>query len=330
MRKLVSKTTLVLFSLVLLFSFVLPGVVLAEPEKFKAVAFLPVNNANVHGLELFIEKINEKFKDVIEIELLGGPEIIPPFQLHEAVKNGVVDMALTSCGYYPSLLWEAQSAMYSNKDHQEIASTDYYDIMESLHKEAGLVWLGQGTLNIYFYLYMNTKIQSISDLKGKKIRTFPPLIPLMKTIGAVPVNLSMGDIYTAMERGAVDGFIMTHMGFVNDFSWHEVTKYVLSYPIYQGVAVILANQDKWNKLPKEVQEAIFEYKRSTIDFEISEYYNKLSSESWDTLMKSGVELLEIPPSEGEAFQKTAYDAAWEHISEKSPELGPKLKEMLVK
>ena len=38
----------------------------AKPVKFKAVAFLPVNNANVAGFNIFIKKVNEKFKDNIE------------------------------------------------------------------------------------------------------------------------------------------------------------------------------------------------------------------------------------------------------------------------
>lgn len=330
MRKLVLIVTTILIAGGFLFSLISPGTALAKPEKFKAVAFLPVNNANVTGFKLFIDMINKEFKDSIEIELLGGPEVTPPFQLHEAVKKGVIDMCLTSCGYYPSLIWEAQSAMFTNKSYDEIAPTEYYSIMEKLHKDAGLIWLGQGTLEMYFYLFANPEIKTMKDLSGKKIRIFPPLIPLMKSLGAVPINLPMGDIYTAMERGAVDGFAMTHLGFVKDFSWHEVTKQVIDYPIYQAVAVILANQKKWNKLPADLRNAIIKFKRGTVDAAVSAYYKKLSSESWDTLMKSGVKPVKFSPSEGEAYLKAAYDAAWENISKKSPELGPKLKAMLVK
>ena len=93
MKKLLiaSVTVMVIGALMLLFS--APAPALAKPLKFKAVAFLPVNNANVAGFKIFIEKINNKFKDQIEIELIGGPEVTPPFQLHEAVKKGVIDMA---------------------------------------------------------------------------------------------------------------------------------------------------------------------------------------------------------------------------------------------
>jgi len=328
MRKKVQLLIVCLIA-VLAFTLIFPSMMWAKSVKFKAVAFLPVNNENVSGFNIFVEKVNEKFKDKIEIELIGGPDITPPFQLHEAVKNGVIDMALTSCGYYPSLLWEAQSAMFTNKDYKEIAKTNYFDTMSKLHEEVGLIWLGQGTLDMTFYLYSNQKVGKPGDFAGKKIRVFPPFIPLIQTLGAAPINLPMGDIYTAMERGAVDGFVMTHLGFVKDFSWHEVTKYVVAYPLYQATAVILVNPSKWNEIPAEVQKEIIAFKQSTVDPAVSEYYIQLSQKDWQLMMDKGVEPIKFSKSEGDAFLKMAYDAAWNHVNSKSPELGPKLKQMLV-
>ena len=314
----------------LMFGFAAPTTALAKPVKFKAVAFLPVNNANVAGFNIFIEKVNNKFKNSMQIKLLGGPEVTPPFQLHEAVKKGVIDMCLTSCGYYPSLLWEAQSAMFINKNYREIAQTDYFDIMSRLHKDVGLIWLGAGTLNMAFHLYTNPKVKTPKDFAGKKIRVFRPFIPVVKALGAVPINLPMGDIYTAMERGAVDGFVMTHFGFVKDFSWHEVTKHVIDYPVYQGTAVILVNPKKWNEIPADVQSEIIAFKKSTIDPAIHEYYAELSSKDWQLMMDNGVKPIKFSEADGKAFLNLAYDVAWDDVVNKSPELAPKLKKMLVK
>ena len=314
----------------LIFGFAAPTTALAKPVKFKAVAFLPVNNANVAGFNIFVEKMNKKFKNNIQIKLLGGPEVTPPFQLHEAVKKGVIDMCLTSCGYYPSLLWEAQSAMFINKNYREIAQTDYFNIMSRLHKDVGLIWLGPGTLNMAFHLYTNPEVKRPKDFAGKKIRVFRPFIPLIKALGAVPINLPMGDIYTAMERGAVDGFVMTHFGFVKDFSWHEVTKYVIDYPVYQGTAVIMVNPKRWNEIPADVQDEIIAFKKSTIDPAIHEYYAELSSKDWQLMMDNGVKPIKFSEADGRAFLNLAYDVAWDDVVNKSPELAPTLKKMLVK
>jgi len=314
----------------LILGFLGPSTALAKPANFKAVAFSPVNDAIVAGFNIFIEKVNKEFKDNIEIKLIGGPEVTPPFQLHEAVKNGVIDMCLTSCGYYPSLLWEIQASMYTNKNYKERAETDFFKIMHKLHRDVGLIWLGPGTSNMPFYLYTNAEVKELKDLAGKKIRIFQPFIPLTKALGAVPINLPMGDVYTAMERGAVDGFFMVHFGFVKDFSWHEVTKYVIDYPMYDGTAVILVNPKRWNELSANVQEEIIAFKKSTIDPVIPEYYEKLGDKEWQLMMEKGVKPVRFSEADGKAFLNMAYDKAWDVLISKSPEIGPKLKEMLVK
>jgi TRAP-type C4-dicarboxylate transport system substrate-binding protein len=317
-------------ALALVAGFAAPSTSSAEPVKFKAVAFLPVNNQDVAGFRIFVDKVNNKFKDYIHIEVLGGPEVTPPFQLHEAVLKGVIDMCATSCAYYPSLLWEAQSAMFTNNSWQERYAAGYDDLMSKLHQKVGLVWLGNGTYDEKFHLYTNKQVSKMADFSGQKIRVFPAFIPFIKALGAVPINLPMGDIYTAMERGAVDGFVMTHYGFVKDFSWNEVTKYVIDYDLYRGTAWILANPKKWGQLPPKVQQEIIEYKRAEVNPLIEDYYNKVSAETWQLLLDKGVKPIRFSDEEGKAFLKLAYDSAWDYIIAKSPELGPKLKKMLVK
>jgi TRAP-type C4-dicarboxylate transport system substrate-binding protein len=302
----------------------------AKPVKFKAVAFLPVNNVDVKGFRMFIDMVNKKFEDYIKIDLIGGPEVTPPFQLHEAVRKGVIDMAQTSSAYYPSLIWEAQSAMFTNKDWEERYKTDYYEVFEKLHADVGLVWLDTAVFGETFHLYTNKPVKKIGDFAGQKIRVFPAFIPLIKALGAVPINLPMGDIYTAMERGTVDGFVMTHVGFVTDFSWHEVTKYAIDYELYRGIANILVNQKKWNKLPANVRKQIIEFKKNKVNPESAAFIKKIADERWQLLIDKGVKPIKFSPADEKRFSNLAYDSAWDYVIKKSPELGPKLKKMLVK
>ena len=328
MKKFFNYVTLVMVIVGLVLGLVGPSA--AKPVKFKAVAFLPVNNVDVKGFRIFIDRINEKFGDYINIELIGGPEVTPPFQLHEAVRKGVIDMVQTSCAYYPSLLWEAQSAMFTNKTYLERYKTDFHKTMIKLHEDVGLTWLDNSSYKEVFHLFTNKPVDKPGDLAGQKIRVFPAFIPLIKGLGAVPINLPMGDIYTAMERGAVDGFVMTHMGFVTDFSWHEVTKYVIDYDIYQGTAFILANPKKWNQIPADVRQQIIEYKNNVVNKEIADFFANVSDERWKMMLDKGVKPIKFKYADGEAFLNMAYDAAWDYVNAKSPELGPKLKKMLVK
>jgi len=302
----------------------------AKPIKFKAVAFLPLNNTSTQYFKVMIDMINKEFKDHINIDLLGGPEVTPPFQLHEAVKNGVIDMCQTSATYYPSLLWEAQSASLCNLTYEEKYKTDYYDTFEKLHADVGLIWLDNINFGVSFYIFTNKPVKKPGDLAGQQIRIIPSFIPFMKALGAASVNLPMGDIYTAMERGNIDGFVQAYMGFVTDFSFHEVTKYVINHPLYQGPAWILANPKKWNKIPKEVQKKIIEFKKNKVNPVVLEIARKDLDKEWKLLLKSGVKPIKFSSTDEKAYLKLSLDSAWDHIIAKSPTLGPKLKKMLVK
>jgi len=56
-----------------------------EPVKFKAVVFEAVTARDIDGFrEYFVPMMNEEFGDYIEIELIGGTEVVPPFQQHSA------------------------------------------------------------------------------------------------------------------------------------------------------------------------------------------------------------------------------------------------------
>ena len=117
---------------------------------------------------------------------------------------------------------------------------------------------------------------------------------------------------------------------MKDFSWHEVTKYAIDYDLYRGTAWILANPKKWNEIPADVQKQIIEFKKSMINPEIEDYYAKVSAERWQLLLDKGVKPIKFSKADGEAFMKLAYDSAWEYVIAKSPDMGPKLKKMLVK
>ncbi len=123
--------------------------------------------------------------------------------------------------------------------------------------------------------------------QGKESGSFRHSFLSQRLLASRPSTYRWGDIYTAMERGAVDGFVMTHFGFVNDFDWHEVSKYVIDYPLYQGTAIILANPKKWGQLPPEVQKGIIDLKKESIEQAISDYYAPLNQKDWKLMTDEG-------------------------------------------
>lgn len=279
----------------------------------------------------FVEGLNEEFGDEVQIEWIGGPEVVPPFELHEAVRSGVIDMAIDSCSYYVSLLSVSDAPMLSNLTHEEIRDTGFFDIHAELHKEVGLIYLGELSYGRPFHIFVNEKVETPWDLAGKKIRVFPAITPVVDALHAIPVMMAMPEIYTAMERGVVDGFAMTTIGFVKAWNWHEVTKYMIMPGWYRGSCSVLVNPDTWNRLPKEVQDGIRDWKTNVLEPRVTkEYTQEFGEAQTQAVIDAGVEVIEFSPADTAAYLKLAYDAAWAKKIEKAPDIAPKLKDMVVK
>jgi len=65
----------------------------AQEVTLKGITSFAENTFYSRGFESFIEKVNADGKGVIQINYVGGPEAMPPFEVGNALKGGVVDIA---------------------------------------------------------------------------------------------------------------------------------------------------------------------------------------------------------------------------------------------
>jgi TRAP-type C4-dicarboxylate transport system substrate-binding protein len=205
-----------------------------------------------------------------------------------------------------------------------------FDFMQKIHAEkANAFFLSRMGSGIPFQFYVNKKVQGLDDLKGMKLRCSPTLIPFLKKLGANPVMMPPGDIYTGLERGVVNGYVWPAAQ-IREWGWETVTKYVLepSTP-YQAIDVILVNLDKWKKLPKHIQELLItaakEDERKTIA-RSEEYIPRENA----ALKKMGIEFLQLPAADAKKFEEAAVSALWEVVIKRDPQNGPKFKAMISK
>ncbi|MGH6637538.1 MAG: TRAP transporter substrate-binding protein [Polaromonas sp.] len=102
-------------------------------------------------------------------------------------------------------------------------------------------------------LFCRKPIASLADLKGLKVRTNgPSAADLMKGLGAQPVSLAFGEVYTALERGTVDCGI-TGAGSGNGVKWPEVTAHLYTLPLSWSTSGYFVNLAWWNKLDPAIR-----------------------------------------------------------------------------
>jgi len=320
------KKTFVIIFLAVVFGILSLNSALAGEVTFKAVAFIPKNHPLMSQTIVWVDMINKELAGKVKINYVGGPEVIPGLQQVEAVRKGVIDIAFNPTAYYQNILPEGGAFILSKyTPTEERKPGGFYDFMVKRHEKINSRYIGR-MLWTPFYLWPKEDVKSLDDLKGIKMRTSALYDRFMKALGIVPVTISAGDTYTALERGTVGGFGWPNMG-PRQRGWLEVVKNVIDLPFYgsNNITAVM-NLDKWNKLPKDVQDQIVSV---TTKFEESMYNHFVSAtdKEWAELDKAGVNRIKFSEAENKKYIDLAYQVEWDNLAQKVPDLIVELKKV---
>ncbi len=318
-----------LLALAFVWVFQAPMPAMAAEKTLKIVSFVPQNNKMNDMLWVFQKKVKEKSNGRLEINWGGGPEAIPTFQLVEAMKNGVVDLAWTAHTFNVSQLPVVEGAKLSKLTPWDERKKGVYDFYQKAYQsKLNTYYLGRVTPGLTYNLYTTVPIQSVADFKGLTIRVTPAYKGFVESLGAAPVTTDPGEVFTALERKMVKGYGWPSLG-IGDFGWDEVTKFVVEPGFYQVDTMVAANLNSWNKLPKDLQDimntAIQEVEREGYD-----HFQKLIKEDREKIKKKGVQEAKLPQAEAEKYLQTAYDAGWREVMKKDAQGGAQLQSLLSK
>lgn len=282
---------------------------LADVVKIDAVTLAPKPVYINKPFKMFVDEVNTKFAGEVEINWRGGPEIMPPFKQAEGVRNGAVDMTYTSPSYYQGLVPTSGTMNLSYKTYAEIAATNYHERMTELHAEKDLIFLGEiPATQLNFVIYMAKEVSGLEDLKGKRIRVFPTLLPIVKALGAEPIVMGMGDIFTAMERGTIDGYMQGPLAQAKQFE--GLVKTVIFPGVYRAGFPVLINKDTWGKMSTDLQQRLTTFLRWDFAYRVDYLWGQDIADNIELMKAAGFNILELPADEAARYEQMAMDAAW--------------------
>lgn len=266
------------------------------------------------GYHVFVDLVEERSNGRIKIDYVGGPEAIPSFNQGDAVSNGTIDMTWNASGYYSELVPEALVPAASELTYEEELERGSWEYLSKYHEEKmNAKLLGRaGVGNFSFYVGKGHKIESMKDFNGLRFRGHAMYVPILSSLGADVISMPGEEIYTALERGLIDGFGWINYGALDLGVIDLLTAKIL--PSFNEMDVyILMNLDAWNKLPEDLQEII---RQAAIDsyFEQSKLVEEALEKENNTLLEHGVEIVELV--DGDEFLKLNFDYSWEWLGER--------------
>jgi TRAP-type C4-dicarboxylate transport system substrate-binding protein len=295
-----------------------------EATTLRAVSAFAEGTQFARNFERFVAKVNADGKGVIHINYIGGPRAMPPFEVGNAVRTRVVDMANVTGAFYTNLMPEADAGKLIGKPMSEQRRDGTWDAINQLHNQKLNAWyLARQFHNVPFHIYLNRKIDKL-DFTGLKIRVTPVYKDIVEALGGAAITTAPGEVYTALERGVVDGYGWPVTG-IFDLGWEKVTKFRVEPAFYSVEVGVLVNLDSWKGL-SEAQRKILTNAAAWLEGLDAENIAVIKAEV-ERQSKAGIQPLDFGPPESKRFIALANDVAWQAVIKRAPEAGAKLRQL---
>jgi TRAP-type C4-dicarboxylate transport system substrate-binding protein len=304
-----------------------PALASAQEANLKLVSAFPETATYVKHMMPWIEKFNAGGKGIAQINFIGGPKAIPTFEVGTSVKNGVVELAMNTGAFYTNLMPEADFLKLTQITIAQQRKNGAFEYINKVwNQKANLVYLARMVDETPFHLYLTKKIDK-PDLAGLKIRITPVYRDFFQSMGATLIQTPPGEVYTALERGVVDGYGWPIHG-IFDLNWHEKTKFRVDPGFYNAEVSIIMNLDAWKKLSPK-QRGYIEKQALALE-SMNTAWRKLNAEDTKRQAQAGIQTIKFDSAAAKAYYAKAYDIAWASAAKQSPEHAPQMRKLFSK
>ena len=303
------------------------GAASAQEVTLRVVSAFAENSTYVKRLEAWIARVNAQGKGTLQLNFIGGPKAIPTFEVGNAVKTGVVDMALSTGAFYTNVMPEADALKLTRMFVAEQRRNGAFDYINKVWNEKGnMQYLARVVENQPFHIYLTKKIDK-PDLTGLKIRITPVYRDFFQALGAQVITTPPGEVYTALERGVVDGYGWP-IGGIFDLNWQEKTKFRVDPGFYDAEVSLIVNLDKWKALPARQRDTL---DRQAQAFEKqNDFWVQFTRDEIQRQAAAGIQTIRFEGAQRAEFLNKAYEAGWAGVIKSSPQHGPRMRELFGK
>src|SRR5213595_1328489 len=302
-----------------------PALAAAQEVTLRVVSAFPENQYYVKRTVEWIDKANKEGKGVLQMNFIGGPQAVPTFEVGNAVKTGVVDMGFSTGAFYTNVMPEADILKLAETSAAEQRKNGGYDLINKIWAEkANMRYLAKTVEFTPFHLYLNKKIDK-PDLTGLKIRITPVYRDFFQSMGAAVMTTAPGEVYTALERGVIDGYGWPiHALF--DLNWQEKTRFRVDPGFYNAEVSLVVNLDRWKSLPPAARDFLT---RQALVYEgQNEFWKSYNQNEARRQAEAGIQTISFDAETSRKYVQQANEVGWASIIKTCPQYGPHLRRLL--
>ena len=252
--------------------------------------------------ENFARRVNEASGGRLRIKVFGAGEIVPAFEVFDAVSRGVAE-----AGHGASYYWKGKipaavffTAVPFGMTAQEANGWLHYGgglaLWRELYAPFGVIPYAGGSTGVQMAGWFNTRLNSREDLAGLKMRIPGLAGEVFDAAGGSAVRIAGGEVYTSMQTGVIDA--VEWVGPYNDrtLGLMEVGDYYY-YPGWHEPGAMLetiVNAEALAALPEDLQAIVRIAARAT-NTDMLDDFTANNSESLQILLRDfDTEVLPLP------------------------------------
>lgn len=283
----------------------------AQSFQWKMVTAWP---KNYPGLGTAAERLAERVATMsggrLTIKVYAGGELVPPLEVFDAVSRGTAELGHGAAYYWKGKVPAAQFftavpfGLSTSEMNAWLSKGGGQALWDEAYAPFGVKPLVVGNTGMQMGGWYNKEINALDDLKGLKIRMPGLGGEVLSKLGATTVNLPGGEVFTALQTGAIDA--SDWVSPYNDlaFGLHKAAKFYY-YPGWQepqAVLELLINQQAFDSLPADLQAILSEAARAASQDMLDDYvyHNALAL---DELKQQGALLKRFPDEVLDALQR---------------------------
>ncbi len=244
----------------------------AAPLTFKLGHIAEPENPYGQGADHFAKLVKERSNGEIIIKVFPSSQLGNQRDLVEGLTLGTVDMTLTGTAVLGNFIPEVSifdlPFLFRNVEHAYKALDTLGMKLCKKGESRGLITLAIWENGIRHMTNNVRPIVTPADMKGLKFRVMeqPVYIEMMKSLGASPTPMAMSELYTALQKGVIDGQ-ENPLAHIATKRFYEVQKYIsLTAHTYAPEPVLISTL-AWKKLSPAQQELLKKAAEDTRDWQ---------------------------------------------------------------
>lgn len=279
-----------------------PSVHTRQRIRWRLASSFPRGLSLLYGInEQLADRLEQLSGGLFELRTYPAGELVPGLQVLDAVQQNTVQVGHTASYYYtgknPALAFEIglPFGLMASQQLAWLYRGGGLELMREVLADFNAISFPAGSTGSQMGGWFKQEVNSLDDLQGLKMRIPGIGGEVMSRLGVTVQVIAGGDVYPALERGAIDATEWAGPYDDEQLGFHEIAKNYY-YPCWWEPGPVLSfyvNHDRWNELSLDYQ-AMFESATTEVAAHMTASYETLTPPALQRLLAAGVRLRRFP------------------------------------